>query len=114
MGDDDRLDAHPGQPFDALLDGAVQAAAGLPHDQRALPAGPVGHLGVVADDGDGEGRAGGDDALGHPPDEGLAIGVREGVAEPPLGVGERLDRDEHGPTAEHRAAGAPVSGRRSR
>ena len=60
MGDDDRLDPHPRQLLDPLLDGAVQAAAGFPYDQRALEAGPVGHLSVVADDSDREGRAGGE------------------------------------------------------
>ena len=105
MGHGDRLDAHVGQTRHPRFDRAVQPAARLPHHQRAVPAGPVGHFGVVADHGDGQRGRRRHHLFGHPADQGLAGIVGKGGAEPSLGLGEGLDRDEDGPLAQQRCRG---------
>src|SRR5207302_1160688 len=55
VGNDHPRRAGGGESLDARLDGAVESASGLPHDEGAALAGPVGDGRVVAHDGDRKG-----------------------------------------------------------
>ena len=95
VGHRDPLDPGVRQPFHPGADGAVEALAGLPHDGCAERGGPLSHLGVVAHHCHREGRAGRDHILCHRPDQLDPHGIGHGAAEPPLGLAEPLDGDEH-------------------
>ncbi len=106
---DDTAYAEAGELGDARLHGAVQSPTWLPQDDRPLAACPVGDLRIVADDRDRQGRRGSEHLFGHAANERPAIRVVERAREPALGVGERLDRHEHGLLAGATPRCAPLS-----
>ena len=100
VGHGDLGDTVGHQMVDAGLDGTVEAPSRLPHHQRPEGAGPLGHVGVVADHGHRQRMGGPNHPVGHGPGQVGPLRSAHGQVQPPLGLIEGLDRDEHGPGSE--------------
>jgi hypothetical protein len=96
VGDDHPERASRGQPGHAGLDRPVEAALRLPHHQGAEVASPLGHLGVVTDDGRRKWGSRLHDVGGHDPCQLRPVGGIERRRQPQLGLTEGFDRDQHG------------------
>jgi hypothetical protein len=91
-----------GESLYTRCDCSVQPQSGLLEQQSTVCDGPLGDLGIVADDGRDQRPDGSEHMLSHRASEVCALGGVQGGREPALGCVESLDRDERHATGQLR------------
>lgn len=95
MHDSNMCDSLLRELLDAAGHRCVETNSWMPQHHRASVAGPLGHVGVVACDEDGQLAGGGDNPVGGPTSKCVALVGCKDRREPQLGVSEGLHRYQH-------------------